>query len=128
MSILQITAIGLVAALLIMIVKQQRPDIALIIALAAGSILLIMMLGNIKVIVSTIEDMARKASLDSVYLATVLKVVGIAYIAEFGSQICKDSGEGTIASKIELGGKVLVMILALPILTALMEAVLNILP
>ena len=57
--------------------------------------------------------MAQKANLDSIYITTVLKVIGIAYIAG-GSQICKDSGEGAIASKIELGGKIL-MVLALPI-------------
>ena len=125
---MQITAIGMVSALLVMIVKQKRPDIAMVIALSAGVILFLMVLGNIKAISVTVESMAQKANLDSVYLSTILKVIGIAYIAEFGSQICKDIGEGTIASKIELSGKILVMVLALPILTALMEAVLKILP
>ncbi|HHT65838.1 MAG: stage III sporulation protein AD [Caldicoprobacterales bacterium] len=127
MNIMQITAIGLVTALLVMIVKQQRPDIAMIISLAAGAILFIMLLGYLKTIASSVEEIAQRANLDSIYLTTVLKVIGIAYIAEFGSQICKDSGEGAIASKIELGGKVLMMVLALPILTALLEAVLAIL-
>jgi len=81
----------------------------------------------LKTIASSVEEIAQRANLDSIYLTTVLKVIGIAYIAEFGSQICKDSGEGAIASKIELGGKVLMMVLALPILTALLEAVLAIL-
>jgi stage III sporulation protein AD len=128
MNIMQITAIGLVTALLVIIVKQQRPDIAMIISLAAGSVIFILLLGNIKIVATSVENMAQKANLDSIYITTVLKVIGIAYIAEFGSQICKDAGEGAIASKIELGGKILIMILALPILTALMEAVLKILP
>lgn len=128
MNILQITAIGLITTLLVIIVKQQRPDIAMMISLAAGSVIFILLLGNIKTIVSSVESMAQKANLDSIYITTVLKVIGIAYIAEFGSQICKDSGEGAIASKIELGGKILIMVLALPILTALLEAVLKILP
>lgn len=128
MNIMQITAIGLVTALLVIIVKQQRPDIAIIISLAAGSVIFILLLGNIKIVATSVENMAQKANLDSIYITTVLKVIGIAYIAEFGSQICKDAGEGAIASKIELGGKILIMILALPILTALMEAVLKILP
>ena len=128
MNIMQITAIGLVTALLVIVVKQQRPDIAMMISLAAGSIIFILLLGNIKIIATTVENMAQKANLDSIYITTVLKVIGIAYIAEFGSQICKDAGEGAIASKIGLGGKILIMVLALPILTALMEAVLKILP
>jgi stage III sporulation protein AD len=128
MNIMQIVAIGLTAAALALIVKQYRPDIALMISLAAGALLFIMVLGNIKAVASTVDNLAQKANLDSIYLTTVLKVIGIAYISEFGAQICKDSGEGAIASKIELGGKILVMILALPILTALMEVVLKILP
>jgi stage III sporulation protein AD len=129
MNIMQITAIGLVTALLVMIVKQQRPDIAMIISLAAGADPIhLCYLGYLKTIASSVEEIAQRANLDSIYLTTVLKVIGIAYIAEFGSQICKDSGEGAIASKIELGGKILMMVLALPILTALLEAVLKILP
>ena len=128
MNIMQITAIGLVAALLVIIVKQQRPEIALMITLAASAVLFILVLGNLNTITAAVEAMAQKANLDSIYIATVMKVIGIAYISEFGSQICKDSGEGTIASKIELGGKILIMIMALPILTALMEAVLRIIP
>ncbi|MGI6142006.1 MAG: SpoIIIAC/SpoIIIAD family protein, partial [Caldicoprobacterales bacterium] len=92
MNILQITAIGLITTLLVIIVKQQRPDIAMMISLAAGSVIFILLLGNIKTIASSVENMAQKANLDSIYITTVLKVIGIAYIAEFGSQICKDSG------------------------------------
>ena len=128
MNILQIVAIGLTAAILALIVRQQRPDIAMMISLAAGTILFLMVLGNLKAVVTVADQLARRESLDSIYLSTVLKVIGIAYIAEFGAQICKDSGEGAIASKIELSGKVLVMMLALPILTALLEAVLKLLP
>ena len=128
MNIMQIVAIGLIAAVLAIVVRQQRPDVALMISLAAGVIIFIMVLGNIKAVASTINNMAQRANLDSIYLTTILKVVGIAYISEFGAQICKDAGEGAIASKIELGGKLLIMILALPILTALMEVILKILP
>jgi len=128
MNIMQITAIGLVAALLVIIIKQQRPEIALMITLAASAVLFILVLGNLNTITAAVEAMAQKANLDSIYIAAVMKVIGIAYISEFGSQICKDAGEGTIASKIELGGKILIMIMALPILTALMEAVLRIIP
>lgn len=128
MNIMQITVIGMVAALLVLIVKQYRPDIAMLITMGSGILLILLLLGNINSIISTVEAMSQMANLDSIYLVTVLKVIGIAYIAEFGSQVCKDTGEGTIASKIELGGKILIMVLALPILTALIEAILKILP
>lgn len=127
-DIMQITVIGLAAALLALIVKQYRPDIAMLITLTTGIVLFVLSMGNINTIILAVEALAHKANLDSIYLSTVIKIIGIAYIAEFGSQICKDTGEGTIASKIELGGKILMMVLALPILTGLIESILKILP
>ncbi len=128
MNIMQIVAIGLTAAILALIVRQQRPDIAMMISLAAGTILFLMILGNLKSVVTVVNQLSRKASLDTIYLSTVLKVIGISYIAEFGAQICRDAGESSIASKIELGGKVLIMMLAVPILSALLETILKALP
>ena len=128
MNIMQIVAIGLTAAILALIVRQQRPDIAMMISLAAGTILFLMILGNLKSVVTVVNQLSRKASLDTIYLSTVLKVIGISYIAEFGAQICRDAGESAIASKIELGGKVLIMMLAVPILSALLETILKALP
>ncbi|WZL78052.1 stage III sporulation protein AD [Eubacteriales bacterium mix99] len=128
MNIMQIVAIGLTAAVLALVVRQQRPDIAMMISLAAGTILFLMILGNLKSVVTVVNQLSHKASLDSIYLSTVLKVIGISYIAEFGAQICRDAGESAIASKIELGGKVLIMMLAVPILSALLETILKLLP
>jgi len=128
MNIMQIVAIGLTAAVLALVVRQQRPDIAMMISLAAGTILFLMILGNLKSVVTVVNQLSRKASLDTIYLSTVLKVIGISYIAEFGAQICRDAGESSIASKIELGGKVLIMMLAVPILSALLETILKALP
>jgi stage III sporulation protein AD len=61
-------------------------------------------------------------------LTTVLKIMGIAYIAEFGAQVCRDAGEGSTATKIEFAAKILVMVLALPIIVAILESVLRLLP
>ncbi len=128
MNIIQVVVIGLTAAVLAVIIKQQRQDIGLLISLAAGTIIFLMVLSNVNAVVEAVNNMVNKSNLDTVYVTTVLKVIGIAYIAEFGSQICKDAGETAIASKIEMGGKILIMILALPILTALLEVITKILP
>jgi stage III sporulation protein AD len=63
-----------------------------------------------------------------IYVETILKIIGIAYIAEFGAQITKDAGQGAIASKIELGGKVLILSMAIPILTVIIETIISMLP
>jgi stage III sporulation protein AD len=90
--------------------------------------MLLLLIGEIRGIVIFIQRIAVRANVDFMYLSTILKVIGIAYIAEFGSQICKDAGENAIASKIELGGKLIILVLTIPILTALMEVIIDILP
>ena len=75
-----------------------------------------------------IEKMAINAKVNLVYVETILKIIGIAYIAEFAAQISKDAGQGAIASKIELGGKMLILAMAIPILTVMIETIIQLIP
>lgn len=75
-----------------------------------------------------LERLAVNADLNMIYVKTILKIIGIAYIAEFGAQITKDAGQGAIASKIELAGKVLILLMAIPIITAIIKQVIGLLP
>jgi stage III sporulation protein AD len=75
-----------------------------------------------------VERIAIHANVNLIYVETILKIIGIAYIAEFGAQITKDAGQGAIASKIELGGKILILTMAIPILTVIIETVLGMIP
>ena len=75
-----------------------------------------------------IEKMAINAKVNLVYVETILKIIGIAYIAEFAAQISKDAGQGAIASKIELGGKILILAMAIPILTVMIETIIQLIP
>ena len=99
-----------------------------ILALGFGVIVFLMVLNKLGTIITVFQDVTQRAQVDELYLATLLKILGIAYIAEFGAQVCRDSGEGTVANKIELAGKVLIMILALPIFAAILEAIMRLLP
>lgn len=75
-----------------------------------------------------IEKIAISAKVNMIYIETILKIIGIAYIAEFASQITKDAGQGAIASKIELGGKILILAMAIPILSVLIETIIQMIP
>ncbi len=79
-------------------------------------------------IISMVKNLAADAQVNLIYIETILKIIGIAYIAEFASQITKDAGQGALASKIELGGKVLILAMAVPILTVLIETIINLIP
>ena len=87
-----------------------------------------MIIKDISFIISTIRNLSRIADIEITYFSTILKIIGTAYVVEFGSQISRDAGENSIAMKIELAGKIIIMTLAIPILLALMDLILKIMP
>jgi stage III sporulation protein AD len=93
-----------------------------------GCVIFLFLVDQVYEIIRMIERIAINASVNLIYVETILKIIGIAYIAEFGAQITKDAGQGAIASKIELGGKILILTMAIPILTVIIETVLGMIP
>lgn len=128
MDIFQIVILAVVSTLIIIVLKVQRPEIALQISLITGVIIFLVVLGKTAAVIQLLKQYADKANIDMVYFSTLLKIIGIAYITEFGSEICKDAGEGAIASKVELAGKVIIIVLAVPIITSLLDLVISIMP
>lgn len=128
MDIVQIVGLGFVVTLLILIIKRERPEIAIQLSLTLAAIILLLMLAKINVVLNLFRDLAEKANINQLYLNTILKIIGIAYITEFGAQICKDAGEGAVASKIEFAGKVLVMVLAIPIIALVIDTIVRLIP
>lgn len=128
MEIAKIAALGIVATVLIIIIKQQRPELAMQLSLLVGVTIFGLLVGKIHSIVTLMQEIGRKANTSPFYLSTILKIVGIAYVAEFSSQICRDAGESAIGSKIEFAAKVIVIVLAIPIIASVFEFLLNLLP
>lgn len=93
-----------------------------------GCVIFLFLIDQVYEIVRMVERIALNANVNLIYVETILKIIGIAYIAEFGAQITKDAGQGAIASKIELGGKILILTMAIPILTVIIETVLEMIP
>src|SRR4051812_12412313 len=125
MEMIQIVGLGLAATILIAVLKGRSPQIAFLLALLVGVFIFIFLLDKIGLVITMLQRLSVQAGIEMIFLQTILKIIGIAYIAEFGAQIAKDSGEGAIASKIELAGKVLILVLALPIIQRVIETVLN---
>lgn len=128
MEIIQIIGLGLIATILILIVKEQKPMFAFLIATTAGILIFLFVIGKIGAVIDVLERMAESSGMDEIHLKTILKIIGIAYIAEFGAQIVRDAGQESIASKIELAGKVLILVLAVPIISIIIETVMKLLP
>jgi len=128
MEIFQIVGLGLIATILIVILKVNKPEFAILVSIVTGIIIFSMILSKLVFVVDTINSLSNKVDVNISYFNTILKIIGMAYIVEFASQISRDAGQDSIAMKIELGGKVMIMVLALPILLALMDLIIKILP
>ncbi|MCA1039175.1 stage III sporulation protein AD [Bacillus infantis] len=128
MEIFQIAGISLVATFLALVVKEQKPNFAFLLVVFTGCSIFLFLVDQIYAIIHMLEKIAVNAKVNLVYVETILKIIGIAYIAEFAAQITKDAGQGAIASKIELGGKILILAMAIPILTVLIETIIQLIP
>ncbi|WP_280146822.1 stage III sporulation protein AD [Bacillus velezensis] len=128
MEIVQIVGLGLIATFLSLIVKEQKPTFAFMIVVFSGCVIFLYLIDQIYDIIRMIEKIAVNANVNMIYVETILKIIGIAYIAEFGAQLTKDAGQGAIASKIELAGKILILVMAVPILTVIIETILGLIP
>ncbi len=128
MEIVQVVGLGLIAALLVVILREYRPELAMQVSLVAGVTIMLLVINRIAGAVNVITETAVGAGINLVYLQTLLRVIGIAYLAEFGAQACRDAGEGSIASRIELAAKIIILVMALPIVVEVMETILRLVP
>ena len=123
MTIFKIVAIGIVAAILIVFFKEQKKEYAILLSIVAGVMLLLLTLTKLEPIVSVIQKLSLNIPIDTSYIVLILKVIGISYLIEFGKDICKDAGENAIANKIEIAGKVIIVSISIPVVTAVLETI-----
>ncbi len=128
MEIVQVVGLGLVAALLAVILREYRPEMAMQVSLVAGIMIIMLVIDRVVVTVNVISDMAVGAGINLIYLQTLLRIVGIAYLAEFGAQVCRDAGEGNIAARVEFAAKIVILVMAVPVIVAVMDKVLLLVP
>ena len=128
MEIVQIVGIGLVSTVILLILRRQKPEIAVLAGTAAGAVIFMIIAAKLSAVADLLEEYAARADISPMSFTAVLKITGIAHIAEFGAGICRDAGEGAIAAKIEMAGKVIIIALAVPIITSLLDLVLKIMP
>lgn len=128
MDIVKIIGVGLTSLIIIIILKQYKPEFTIYVSIIAGAVILFMLFNKLAGIVSILTNLSNKIGIGNEFLKILLKITGIAILTEFAVSICKDSGEAAIASKIDLGGKIIIVSISIPIITALLELVLQILP
>jgi len=128
MEIVKIIGIGLTALIIIIILKQYKPEYALYTSILAGVFILLLSLSQISGVIDLLKNLSNRANINSQFLGIILKITGIAILTEFAVSICQDSGESAIANKIDIGGKVMIITISIPIISSLLETILKVLP
>ena len=127
-EILKIIGIGLVALVIAIILKQYRPEFAIYVSMIAGVLILVLIIDKFTGIINLLKSISDKTYINQQFLGILLKITGIAIITEFAVSICSDAGEKAIASKIEIGSKVIIIAMSIPIISSLLELIVEILP
>jgi stage III sporulation protein AD len=127
MNFSAVLGLSLVVTVLLVILRKERPEIAVLLAIAAAGLILGALIKKVTAILTVLETLAAQAELNRVYWQLILKIVGFAYLAGFGAQICRDAGENSMAAKIELAGKISILSLGLPVLAGLVEVIFKVL-
>lgn len=125
MEILQVVMAGIVGTVLSVALKKENPQFSILLSLVTGILIFLFAARYLEKVFSILVHLTKTAGLSDGYLNIVIKIIGISYIAKFGSEIAKDAGEGSISTKIDLAGKIFIAVSAMPVIMALMEMVQN---
>lgn len=128
MDIVKIIGIGFISLIIAIILKQYRPEFAIYVSIIAGVLIILTLTDKLSEIVNLIESVSAKSNVNTQYIMILIKITGIAILTEFAVSISEDAKESAIASKIDIGGKVLIISMSLPIIKALLETTIKILP
>ena len=123
MDILKISVFGISAVLLALILKGYRPEYSHYISIAVCICVFLFAATKLEQIISYAKKMQDMVSMDHSYMAMILKMIGIKYVAEFASNICKDCGYQTVAGHIELFAKLSILVIGMPVILAFMETI-----
>ena len=128
MDIVKIIGVGLISLIIIIIVRQYKPEFTLYVSLLAGAIILVFIMDKLDGIISLLTTLSNKTAINNEFLTLLIKITGIAFLTEFAVSVCKDTGETAIANKVDMGGKVIIVSMSIPIISSLLETVVEILP
>jgi stage III sporulation protein AD len=128
MGIFQIVIIGALGAILAILMKGYNPALAVLVSLATGVLLFLMVVPMLMNAMGFVRHLGEMADGLGAYTTLVIRVIGVAYIAEFGASVCNDANESAIAAKIDLAGRVIMLVLAMPVIIDIVQIVTGLLP
>lgn len=128
MAVFNIAIFALLAASVVVLIRAYRPEMAMQVGIVSGVMLLVYIVLQTSGILESIMAISERYGINTAYIGLLIKIIGIAYIAQFAGEICKDAGESALASKVELGGRVMILAAALPAALSLLDMVASLIP
>ncbi len=122
---MQLIGVAMISTILCLLIRKDRPEMADFVAITAGIIILLSVVMKLNFIVEGIESLANKVNIPAMYINLIIKLIGICYIVEFAVSLCNDCGEKNIATKLEFGGKIIIMTMSFPILLSIVDTIIN---
>ncbi|MBQ8431051.1 MAG: stage III sporulation protein AD [Clostridia bacterium] len=126
-TIVQIVVIGLATVFASLIIKQTKPEIAIMINIAGGIVLVFLVVNLLGDVWTNFYNIFKSTGIDSGLLLPILKIIGVGYLCEFGANICQDAGSSSIADKVLFCGKIIILLIAMPIIKSVIDVVLGLL-
>ena len=124
-SFIKFLALAVGTAIVALTVRSAHREMGAVFSIAAGIVLLLVLLDKLGEVVAVLRDMAQYAQLEDVQVGVILKVLGVSFLTEFAAQACRDAGEAGVAMRVELGGKVLLVLISLPLVKEIVEIILE---
>lgn len=122
-ELIRVAGIGIVAAILAVIISDKTPEMGMILGVAFGAMALVIAFGKAGAIINVLQESIAHAGIEAKLLVPVLKVTGMAYITQFSVDACRDVGQNAIANKVETVGKIMMLVVAVPIATSLIKII-----
>jgi len=123
MQIVKVVGVGLIGALVAGLLRQEKSELSIFAVIATGALILIIILSSLTEVIKQFGLLVGKSGVDESLFAGVLKIIGVGYITEYASALCDDYGVSAIGSKLQLGGKVTIFFMTLPILSNLVDVI-----
>ncbi|MFZ2539376.1 MAG: SpoIIIAC/SpoIIIAD family protein [Oscillospiraceae bacterium] len=121
MNIFSMIGIAIISTAICILLKEYKPEYAMVVSLACGIVLFSMIIVSLLPAFRTMSDLMQKAQINTTYTTAIIKTLGVCYVTQLASDSCKDAGQSAIASKVELSGKVFIVIISLPLFEDLID-------
>ena len=126
--IIKIVAIAVISAVISVVLRQIKPEFAGAVAIACSVLIIAMIRNDLFAVIDAIITYAGELGIESSYIMLLLKVIGIAYLTQFGASVCEDAGEKAIAMKVEFAGRITIILMSAPLMFAIINLITGILP